>query len=86
MYADNLDCPPKSIPLIYRKSPIKYVALDQKYPDVYNPNKTLTHNPAEDWSFSDFHNIRKVNEDVGSLRQTVDGKSHSKIQQILSKY
>lgn len=49
-------------------------------------NKSLSHPSTEDWSNSDFTHLRKVADDVGNLRQTFDGRTQSKIQQILSKY
>lgn len=89
MYAENLDYlsrPSPSSPLLYKKSPPKYNFTEPKFVEPYTLNKSLSHLSTEDWSVNDFQNLKKVADDVGNLRQTFDGRTQSKVQQILSKY
>lgn len=69
-----------------KRSPPKFASTDYKYYESPNVNKSVGYSNFEDWSNSDYPNLRKVSDDISNLRQTFDVRAHSNYQNIFNKY
>lgn len=89
MNIDNLPYSSRSTissPIITRRSPPTFGSNDYKFYDSSSINKSVGYPNTQDWSNSDYQNLRRVPDEINSLRQTFDVRAHSNYQNIFSKY
>lgn len=89
MNIDNLPYPSRptiSSPIISRRSPPKFSQSDYKFYESPSINKSVGYSNTQDWTSSDYQNLRRVPDEVNNLRQTFDVRTHTDYQKIFSLY
>ena len=73
-------------PLTFKKSPGKYGGYEGRNDETPFLERSTANTTRKDWSNSDYQNIKRIPQDISSLRQTFDARTNARLAEKFARY